>query len=110
MIRVVQRQHGGSFLGLVWDPEITLFDDLATVRHERFGSDFQDFSPGISWVDSWETGTNGRVSHYFQELIHMEHWIGVLDGIFYEVWIEYLNYLFYLLIGGLHEASCVSTL
>jgi hypothetical protein len=40
----------------------------------------------------------------------MEHWIGVLGGIFYEGWTEYLQYLFSLLIGGLHEASCVSTL
>jgi hypothetical protein len=35
MIIVVQWQHGGSFLGLVWDPWITLFDILSTVRHER---------------------------------------------------------------------------
>jgi hypothetical protein len=29
MIRVVQRQHGGSLLGLVWDPGITLFDKFS---------------------------------------------------------------------------------
>jgi hypothetical protein len=80
---------------------------LAIVRDERVGSDFQEFTLGISWVDSWAAG---RVNHYFQELIHMEHWIGVLGGTFYEGWTEYLQYLFSLLIGGLHEASCVSTL
>jgi hypothetical protein len=110
MIGVVQRQHGGSFLGLVWDPGITLFDSSTTVRDERAGFDFQEFTLGISWVDSLAAGINGRANRYFQELIHMEHWIGVLGGIFYEGWTEYLQYLFSLLISGLQEASCVSTL
>jgi hypothetical protein len=110
MIRVVQRQNGGSFLGLVWDHGITLFGSLATVRHERVGTDFREFTSGISWVNSWATGTYGRVNHYFQKIIHMEHWIGILGGIFYEGWTEYLRYLFSLLIGGLHEASFARTL
>jgi hypothetical protein len=107
MIRVVQRQHGGSLLGLVWDLGITLFDSLATVRDERVGFDLREFTPGISWVNSWAVT---RVNHYFQELIHMEQWIGVLGGSFYEGWTEYLQYLFALLISGLHETSWMSTL
>jgi hypothetical protein len=71
MIIVVQRQHGGSLLGLVWDPRITLFDNSTTVRDERTNFDFQEFTPRISWVDSLADGTNGRANHYFQELIHM---------------------------------------
>jgi hypothetical protein len=87
-----------------------LFDNLATIRHERAGSYFEEFTSGISWVDSWETDIDGRFNHYFQELIHMDHWIGILGGIFYEGWNEYLWYLFSLLISGIHEASCASTL
>jgi hypothetical protein len=30
MIRVVQHQHGGISLRLVWDPRITVFDKLTT--------------------------------------------------------------------------------
>jgi hypothetical protein len=70
MIIVVQRQHGGSLLGLVWGSRITLFDSLSIFIYERGGYDFQKFTLGISCVDSWEIG---RVSCYFQELIHMEN-------------------------------------
>ena len=87
-----------------------MLGSLATVIHERAGFDFQNFTYGISWVDSWATSIDGRANHYFQELIHMDHWSGILGGIFYEGWTEYLQYLFSLLIDGLHEASCVSTL
>jgi hypothetical protein len=73
MIKVMQRQHGGSFLGLVWDPGITLFDSLVTFRHERVNFYFQEFILGISWVDNWENGTDGSVIHYSHELIHMDH-------------------------------------
>jgi hypothetical protein len=41
MTRVVQRQHGGSLIGLVWDSRITLFDNLSIVRDERGSFDFQ---------------------------------------------------------------------
>jgi hypothetical protein len=39
-IRVMHRQHDGSFLVIAWDPDIL-------------------------WVDSMEVGTNGRASCYF---------------------------------------------
>jgi hypothetical protein len=42
MIRVVQRQHDGSFLVIAWDL-------------------------GILWVDNLVAGTNGRANCYFQE-------------------------------------------
>jgi len=42
MIRVLQRQHDGSFLVIAWDF-------------------------GILWVDSLAAGTDGRTSCYFQE-------------------------------------------
>jgi hypothetical protein len=87
-----------------------LFDNSTIVRDERVDFDFQEFTPGISCIDSLTVGINGRAGIYFQELIHMEHWIGVLGGIFYEGWTGYLHYFFSLLIGGLQEASCVSTL
>jgi hypothetical protein len=41
MIRVAQRQHDGSFLVIAWDP-------------------------GILWIDSLATGTDGRTNCYFQ--------------------------------------------
>jgi hypothetical protein len=65
---------------------------------------------GISWVESWETSIDGRVNHYFLDIILLKNCIGVLGGIFHEGWIEYISYIFSLLINGLHDASCVSTL
>jgi hypothetical protein len=59
-IKVARHQHGGSFLGLVWDAGITLFDNLATVRDERVGFDYHEFTLGISWVDSLVTDTEER--------------------------------------------------
>jgi hypothetical protein len=61
-------------------------------------------------VDSWVASTDGRVSCYFQEPIHMEQWIGLLGGILYEEWIESSQSLIALWIDGLHEASCIVTL
>jgi hypothetical protein len=55
MIKVAQRHHGGFFLRLAWNP-------------------------GITWFDSLATGTDGRVSFYYQELIYIVHWTGFLGG------------------------------
>jgi hypothetical protein len=46
MIRGVQRQHGGTFLGLVWDPRITLFYISATIRDVRTSFEFLEFTFG----------------------------------------------------------------
>jgi hypothetical protein len=46
MIKVVQRQHGGIFPGLVWDPGITLFDNSTTIREESTNFDFSEFTFG----------------------------------------------------------------
>jgi hypothetical protein len=85
MITVAQRQHNGSILVIAWDARIL-------------------------WVDNLAASTDGKASCYFQEPIHMEQWIGFLGGMFYEGWIEYLQYLFSLLIDDIQGASCVSTL
>jgi hypothetical protein len=50
MIRVAQRQHGGSFLRLVWNPGITLVGNSTTDRVERVSPYFQEFSPMVRWV------------------------------------------------------------
>jgi hypothetical protein len=52
----------------------------------------------------------GESTIIFKELIHMEHWIGILGGIFYEGWTEYLQYLIFSIDNGIHEASRASTL
>jgi hypothetical protein len=85
MIRVVQHQHGGFLLRLAWDPR-------------------------TSWVDSLVVGTDGRVNFYYQEYISIGNWTGFLRGRFYVGWTEPLQYLIDLLIGGLQEVSCISTL
>jgi hypothetical protein len=46
MIRVVQRQHGGTFPGLVWDPGIIVLDNLAIIREENIDFDFPEFTFG----------------------------------------------------------------
>jgi hypothetical protein len=43
---VVQCQHGGIFLGLVWDPGITLFDRSTTIREGNTNFDFLEFTFG----------------------------------------------------------------
>jgi hypothetical protein len=82
---VAQRKHGDFFLVIAWDP-------------------------GILWVDNLATNTNGRVSCYFQDPIHMVKWISFLGGTFYEEYIESSQYLVSLLIGGLQGGLDVSTL
>jgi hypothetical protein len=44
MIIVEQFQHGGSFLGLVWDPGITLFECSTTIREAITTFDFSKFN------------------------------------------------------------------
>jgi hypothetical protein len=85
MIRVAQRQHGGSFLRLVWNPGITLF--------------------GISTTDR-----DGRASPYSQEFVLMVHWVGSLEEPFSEGLIKLLQFMISLLICSIQMASCVSTL
>jgi hypothetical protein len=54
MIRVAQRQHGGFFLRLAWDPGITWFDSLVIDREGRVYAFFQGFSHMVLWVGSLE--------------------------------------------------------
>jgi hypothetical protein len=44
MIRVVHHQYGGTFLGLVWDPGITLLDSSTTIRDVSVSFDFPEFN------------------------------------------------------------------
>ena len=75
MIRVVQRQHGGSFLRLTWNLGITLFGSSTTEKDER-------------------------ANFYFQEFTPMVHWIGFLKEQFSEGLTKFLQYLIALLIGS----------
>jgi hypothetical protein len=50
MIRVVQHQHGGSFLRLAWDPGITLFGSSTTGEDERDSFYFQECTPLVQWI------------------------------------------------------------
>jgi hypothetical protein len=52
----------------------------------------------------------GELVFIIKEFISIVHWTGFLGGRFYEGWTESSQYLIALLIGGLQEASCVSTL
>jgi hypothetical protein len=55
MIRVAQRHHGGSFLGIAWDPETSWFDNVVVV-------------------------TDGRVNFYYHEFMYIRYWNGFLGG------------------------------
>jgi hypothetical protein len=69
MIRVAQCQHGGSFLGIAWDPGTSWFDSLAA----RYRWESQFLLSGV---------------HFYRE-----HWTGFLGGRFYVGWTEPLQYL-----------------
>jgi hypothetical protein len=56
MIRVVQRQHGGTLLGLVWDPGITLLDNSSTIRDVSTILTFQSSLLGGLGVVAWRSG------------------------------------------------------
>jgi hypothetical protein len=83
MIRVVQREHGGSFLRLASNHGIMLFDSSTTDKDERANFYFQEFSPLV-------------------------HWIGFLEEQLSKGLIEFLQYLIALLIDSIQEAYCVS--
>jgi hypothetical protein len=51
MIRVVQRQHGGISLRLVWDPGITVVDNLTSDT---------DGIVGLHRFDCWEDESSRR--------------------------------------------------
>jgi len=85
MFKVAQRQHGGSFLGIAWDPRNL-------------------------WFDNFATGTDGRVIFYYQEYLSIWNWTGFRGGQFNMGRTEILQYLIDLLISGLQKISCVSTL
>jgi hypothetical protein len=45
MIRVAQRQHGGSFLRLAWDPGISIVDSSTTDTEARASFSFMRLVP-----------------------------------------------------------------
>jgi hypothetical protein len=69
MIRVVQRQHGGSFLGLVWDPGITLFDSSTTIREESTNFDFPEFTFGRLRSGCLEEWSSEELTEFMQLMI-----------------------------------------
>jgi hypothetical protein len=69
MIRVVQHQHGGTFLGLVWDPRITLLDNSTTIREESINFDFPEFTFGRLRSGFLEEWSSEELTEFMQLMI-----------------------------------------
>jgi hypothetical protein len=69
MIRVVQCQHGGMFLGLFWDSGITMFDSSTTLREERTIFEFSEFTFGRLRSGFLEESSSEELTEFMQLII-----------------------------------------
>jgi hypothetical protein len=85
MFRAVQRQHGGTFPGLVWDPGITLLDSSTTIRDVSIGFDSPEFTFGRLRSGCVEEWSSEELTEFIQLMIawlirdrHMGSYINTL--------------------------------